>query len=51
MQNGSDSLPSKSAFKNVIFRTSSKLAIEKPLGTIKNKLDQEGNMFSRIDSH
>ncbi|KAL7588975.1 hypothetical protein Lser_V15G38764 [Lactuca serriola] len=40
-QNGSDSLPSKSAFKNVIFRTSSKLAIEKPLGTIKNKLDQE----------
>ncbi|KVI12197.1 Carbohydrate-binding-like fold [Cynara cardunculus var. scolymus] len=43
--NGSDSLPSKSAFKNVIFRKSSKLAIEKPLGTIQNKLDDEDSII------
>lgn len=45
MQNGSDSLPFKNAFKNVIFRKSSSLAIQKPLGTIQNKLDNEGNIF------
>ncbi|KAJ9547973.1 hypothetical protein OSB04_020516, partial [Centaurea solstitialis] len=42
--NGSDSLPSKSAFKDVIFRKSSKLAIEKPLGSIQNKLDHEDSV-------
>ena len=47
MQNGSDSLPSKSAFKNVIFRRSTELPIEKPPGTIVNKLDQEGNYVKK----
>ncbi|KAI7733269.1 hypothetical protein M8C21_007244, partial [Ambrosia artemisiifolia] len=43
--NGSDSLPFKSAFKNVIFRKSSSLAIEKPLGVIHNKLDQDDSVI------
>ncbi|CAK9178925.1 unnamed protein product, partial [Ilex paraguariensis] len=38
---GSDGLPFRSAFKNVIFRRSLHLDIERPLAVIQNKLDQE----------
>ncbi|KAM7524384.1 hypothetical protein LguiA_014286 [Lonicera macranthoides] len=44
-QAGSDSLPFKSAFKNVIFRRSSSLDIEIPLGFIHNKLDHEDSII------
>ncbi|KAL8208493.1 hypothetical protein R6Q57_007905 [Mikania cordata] len=44
-QNGSDSLPFKSAFKNVIFRKSNTLAIEKSLGAIQNKLDHDDSVI------
>lgn len=40
-QAGSDALPFRSAFKNVIFRKSSCLDIERPLGTIQNKLEKQ----------
>nr|XP_043619388.1 4-alpha-glucanotransferase DPE2 isoform X2 [Erigeron canadensis] len=43
--NGSDGLPFKSAFKNVIFCKSSSLAIEKPLGMVQNKLDHEDSVI------
>ncbi|XP_076941178.1 4-alpha-glucanotransferase DPE2-like [Bidens hawaiensis] len=43
-QIGSDSLPFKSAFKNVIFRNSKNLAIEKPLGVLQNKLDHDDSV-------
>ncbi|GAB2210062.1 hypothetical protein Drorol1_Dr00015315 [Drosera rotundifolia] len=39
-QNGSDTLPFKSAFKDVLFFHSGKLEIEKPLGLFEYKLDQ-----------
>ncbi|GMY19773.1 4-alpha-glucanotransferase DPE2 isoform X1 [Fagus crenata] len=40
-QTGSDDLPFRSAFKNVIFNRSWALNIETPLGAIQNKLDEE----------
>ncbi|KAA8517885.1 hypothetical protein F0562_015359 [Nyssa sinensis] len=44
-QNGSDGLPFRSAFKDVIFRRSGSLDIERPLGIIQNKLDQEDSVL------
>lgn len=43
-QIGSDTLPFRSAFKNVIFQSSKNLAIERPLGVIQNKLDLEDSV-------
>lgn len=43
IQIGSDDLPFRSAFKNVIFNRSWTLNVETPLGVIQNKLDEEGN--------
>ncbi|XP_075638330.1 4-alpha-glucanotransferase DPE2 [Castanea sativa] len=40
-QIGSDDLPFRSAFKNVIFNRSWTLNVETPLGVIQNKLDEE----------
>uniref|UniRef100_A0A2N9HXH8 4-alpha-glucanotransferase n=1 Tax=Fagus sylvatica TaxID=28930 RepID=A0A2N9HXH8_FAGSY len=40
-QTGSDDLPFRSAFKNVIFNRSWALNIETPLGAIQNKPDEE----------
>ncbi|GFY98105.1 disproportionating enzyme 2 [Actinidia rufa] len=40
-QNGSDGLPFRSAFKNVIFRKTWSADIQKPLGIIQNKLDEK----------
>ncbi|KAE8125116.1 hypothetical protein FH972_019951 [Carpinus fangiana] len=39
-QTGSDDLPFRSAFQNVIFNRSWNLNIERPLGTIQNKLEE-----------
>uniref|UniRef100_A0A5B7B0S7 4-alpha-glucanotransferase n=1 Tax=Davidia involucrata TaxID=16924 RepID=A0A5B7B0S7_DAVIN len=44
-QTSSDGLPFKSAFKDVIFRRSQSLDIERPLGIIQNKLDQEDSVL------
>ncbi|KAJ4706736.1 4-alpha-glucanotransferase DPE2 [Melia azedarach] len=44
-QTGGDALPFRSAFKNVIFRQSISLNIEKPEGLIRNKLDQEDSIL------
>ncbi|KAK3010333.1 hypothetical protein RJ639_013026 [Escallonia herrerae] len=44
-QNGSDTLPFRSAFKDVIFRRSCSLNIERPTGTIQNKLDKEDSVI------
>lgn len=41
IQTGGDAIPFRSAFKNVIFRRSWNLSIERPLG-VQNKLDKEG---------
>lgn len=46
MQAGSDALPFRSAFKNVIFGRSFSLDIEITPGVIQNKLDQDGKAFS-----
>jgi 4-alpha-glucanotransferase len=43
-QAGSDSLPFKSAFKDVIFRRSSSLDIQIPIGSIQNKLNNEDSV-------
>lgn len=48
MQTGSDDLPFRSAFKNVIFRGSWNLDVEKPLAEIQNQLNQEGNFVLLI---
>ncbi|XP_031127124.1 4-alpha-glucanotransferase DPE2-like isoform X2 [Ipomoea triloba] len=40
-QTGSDDIPFKSAFKDVIFRRTWNLDVEMPLGAIQSKLDQE----------
>lgn len=48
MQTGSDDLPFRSAFKNVIFRRSWNLDVEKPLAEIQNQLNQEGNFVLLI---
>ncbi|GLT67958.1 hypothetical protein SLA2020_402290 [Shorea laevis] len=40
-QTGSDDLPFRSAFQNVIFNRSWNLNIERPLGTIQNKLEED----------
>ncbi|KAL8172220.1 hypothetical protein V2J09_024024 [Rumex salicifolius] len=37
---GSDALPFRSAFKDVIFRDSFSLKVERPLGVLQNKLDK-----------
>nr|GEW53010.1 hypothetical protein [Tanacetum cinerariifolium] len=42
---GSDSLPFKSAFKDVIFHKSGSLAIEKPLGVVQNKLENKDSVI------
>nr|GEU34968.1 4-alpha-glucanotransferase DPE2 [Tanacetum cinerariifolium] len=42
---GSDSLPFKSAFKDVIFCQSGSLAIEKPLGVVQNQLENEDSVI------
>ncbi|GAB4851804.1 4-alpha-glucanotransferase dpe2 [Ancistrocladus abbreviatus] len=39
-QTGSDALPFRSAFKNVIFQSTSRFDVERPLGVLQNKLDQ-----------
>ncbi|KAK3030340.1 hypothetical protein RJ639_038973 [Escallonia herrerae] len=44
-QNGSDTLPFRSAFKDVIFRRSCSLDIERPTGTSQNKLDKEDSVI------
>lgn len=44
-QTGDDSLPFRSAFKDVIFNRSWTLEVEKPLGVIQNKLDQEDSIL------
>ncbi|XP_057549848.1 4-alpha-glucanotransferase DPE2 [Amaranthus tricolor] len=44
-QTGSDALPFTSAFKNVIFRKSSSLPIERPLGVLQNKLGLEDSVL------
>ncbi|PWA90321.1 disproportionating enzyme 2 [Artemisia annua] len=44
-QTGSDSLPFTNAFKDVIFRKSSSLAIEKPLGVVQNKLETDDSVI------
>ncbi|XP_062166587.1 4-alpha-glucanotransferase DPE2 isoform X2 [Alnus glutinosa] len=40
-QTGSDDLPFRSAFRNVIFNRSCNLNIERPLGTVQNKLEED----------
>ncbi|KAF5750323.1 putative 4-alpha-glucanotransferase [Tripterygium wilfordii] len=40
-QTGADDLPFRSAFKNVVFQASWSLKVERPLGVLQNKLDQE----------
>ncbi|XP_060191492.1 4-alpha-glucanotransferase DPE2 isoform X3 [Lycium barbarum] len=42
---GSDNIPFRSAFKDVIFRTSWSLDVERPLGITQNKLDQDGSVI------
>ncbi|KAL6272198.1 hypothetical protein ACE6H2_022890 [Prunus campanulata] len=44
-QVGSDALPLKSAFKDVIFRRKLSLDIETPLGVIRSTLDQEDSVL------
>ncbi|XP_074306803.1 4-alpha-glucanotransferase DPE2 [Silene latifolia] len=44
-QTASDDLPFRSAFKNVIFRNTSKLAIERPVGVLQNKLGLEDSFL------
>ncbi|KAL5546819.1 hypothetical protein UlMin_006506, partial [Ulmus minor] len=44
-QNAADTLPFRSAFKNVIFRRNSSLNEERPLGVVENKLDQEDSVL------
>ncbi|GMP97966.1 hypothetical protein CsSME_00046023 [Camellia sinensis var. sinensis] len=44
-QIGSDSLPFKTAFKNVIFRKQWSFDIERPLGVIQNKLDENDSVI------
>nr|GMC86043.1 4-alpha-glucanotransferase DPE2 [Ipomoea batatas] len=44
-QTGSDDIPFKSAFKDVIFRRTWNLDVEMPLGGIQSKLDQEGRII------
>ncbi|XP_022874044.1 4-alpha-glucanotransferase DPE2-like isoform X1 [Olea europaea var. sylvestris] len=44
-QTGSDDLPFRSAFKNVIFRGSWNLDVEKPLAEIQNQLNQEDSVI------
>ncbi|KAI9160495.1 hypothetical protein LWI28_008665 [Acer negundo] len=44
-QTGGDALPFRSAFKNVIFRRSWSLNIERSEGLIQNKLDQEDSIL------
>ncbi|XP_010315588.2 4-alpha-glucanotransferase DPE2 isoform X3 [Solanum lycopersicum] len=43
-QTGSDNIPFRSAFKDVIFRTSWSLGGERPLEITQNKLDQDGSV-------
>ncbi|KAK9671266.1 hypothetical protein RND81_12G018300 [Saponaria officinalis] len=44
-QTASDDLPFRSAFKNVIFRNISNLIIERPLGSLQNKLGLEDSIL------
>ncbi|KAH7511699.1 hypothetical protein FEM48_Zijuj12G0010400 [Ziziphus jujuba var. spinosa] len=44
-QTGADALSSRSAFKDVIFRKSWSLTVERPLEVIENKFDQEGSIL------
>ncbi|KAL7197782.1 hypothetical protein ACSBR2_020328 [Camellia fascicularis] len=44
-QIGSDSLPFKTAFKNVIFRKQWSFDIERPPGVIQNKLDEKDSVI------
>ncbi|KAK9289814.1 hypothetical protein L1049_007974 [Liquidambar formosana] len=44
-QTGSDALPFRSAFKNVIFRRSWRLDVEGPPGVIQNKSEQEDSVL------
>ncbi|GFP83796.1 4-alpha-glucanotransferase dpe2 [Phtheirospermum japonicum] len=43
-QTGSDDLPLKSAFKNVIFRKNWKPEVERPLESVQNLIDHEGSV-------
>lgn len=47
-QTGGDALPFRSAFKNVIFRRSFSLDIERSDGLIQNKLEQEDSVLVRF---
>lgn len=49
IQTGGDALPFRSAFKNVIFRRSFSLDIERSDGLIQNKLEQEGKLHSNMN--
>lgn len=42
-QSGDQALPFRSAFKDVIFRNTGDVEVEKPLGGFENKSDQDGN--------
>uniref|UniRef100_A0A803LZX8 4-alpha-glucanotransferase n=1 Tax=Chenopodium quinoa TaxID=63459 RepID=A0A803LZX8_CHEQI len=44
-QTGSDTLPFSSAFKDVIFRNSLSLTIERPLGVLQNELSLEDSVL------
>ncbi|KAG7962175.1 hypothetical protein I3843_09G052400 [Carya illinoinensis] len=44
-QTGSDDLPFRSAFKNVIFNRSWNLNVERPLGSIQNNLEGEDTLL------
>lgn len=44
-QTGSDDIPFKSAFKDVIFHRSWSLDVEKPLGVIPSKVDEEESVI------
>ncbi|GMN64331.1 hypothetical protein TIFTF001_033402 [Ficus carica] len=44
-QTGDDTLPFSSAFKDVVFRSSGSLKVERPLGVTENKLDDEDSVL------
>lgn len=44
-QTGSDALPFRSAFKDVIFRNSSSLMVERPLGMLQHKLSIDDSVL------
>ncbi|XP_057971656.1 4-alpha-glucanotransferase DPE2 [Malania oleifera] len=47
-QTSSDAIPFRSAFKNVVFRRSGRLHVERPLGVIQNQLGKEDSVLVRF---